>query len=151
MMVLCGISFMEASVRSLLVVIDSCSLVRATPGEGLDQGIPGRTMVARGVALPPVGVILDVDSGWRDPEAERCASSSSAMDSRRRGAAGTRCLTWLDGLAQGGGVVWCHDGTDGRNKRFMRILTLKIARRFDGGDGFCSVCMRYLLRVYYTG
>jgi hypothetical protein len=35
--------------------------------------------------------------------------------------------------------------------KFMRILTLKIARRFDGGDGFCSVCMRHSLSVYYTG
>jgi hypothetical protein len=35
--------------------------------------------------------------------------------------------------------------------RFMQILTLKIARRFDGGDGFCSVCTRNSLRVYYTG
>jgi hypothetical protein len=31
--------------------------------------------------------------------------------------------------------------------KFMRIFTLKIAWRFDGGDGFCSVCMRYSLRV----
>jgi hypothetical protein len=36
-------------------------------------------------------------------------------------------------------------------RRFIQILTLKIARRFDRGDGFCSVCMRYSLRVYYTG
>jgi hypothetical protein len=34
---------------------------------------------------------------------------------------------------------------------FMRILTLKIAQRFDGGDGFGSVCMRHSLSVYYTG
>jgi hypothetical protein len=34
--------------------------------------------------------------------------------------------------------------------KFMQILTLKIAQRFDGGDGFCSVCMRHLLSVYYT-
>jgi hypothetical protein len=31
---------------------------------------------------------------------------------------------------------------------FMRIFILKIARRFIGGDGFCSVCMRHSLRVY---
>jgi hypothetical protein len=31
---------------------------------------------------------------------------------------------------------------------FMRIFTMKIARWFDGGDGFCSVCMRHSLRVY---
>jgi hypothetical protein len=34
---------------------------------------------------------------------------------------------------------------------FMWILTLKIAWRFDGGDGFCSVYMRHLVRVYFTG
>jgi hypothetical protein len=57
---------------------------------------------------------------------------------------------WLDGLVQGGGAVWCHGGTDGRIDRVMRILFLKIARRFDGGDGLYSVCMRHLLSVYYT-
>jgi hypothetical protein len=31
---------------------------------------------------------------------------------------------------------------------FMRILILKIARRFVGDDDFCSVCMRHSLRVY---
>jgi hypothetical protein len=30
---------------------------------------------------------------------------------------------------------------------FMRIFILKIARRFDGGDDFCSVCMRQSLSV----
>jgi hypothetical protein len=34
---------------------------------------------------------------------------------------------------------------------FMQIFTLKIAQRFDGGDGFCSVCMRCSPKVYYTG
>jgi hypothetical protein len=63
MMALCTIFFVDASARSLLVVIDFCSLVRATPGETLDPGLPGRAMAARGIALPPVGVVLDVDSG----------------------------------------------------------------------------------------
>jgi hypothetical protein len=31
--------------------------------------------------------------------------------------------------------------------KFMRILTLKIARRFDDGDDICSVYMRYYLSV----
>jgi hypothetical protein len=31
--------------------------------------------------------------------------------------------------------------------KFMRILTMKVAWRFNGGDDFCSVYMRYLLRV----
>jgi hypothetical protein len=31
--------------------------------------------------------------------------------------------------------------------KFMRILTLKIAWRFDGGDVFCSMYMRYSLSV----
>ena len=35
-----------------------------------------------------------------------------------------------------------------RTTKFMRIFTLKIARRFDGGDGFCSVYMRCSLKVY---
>jgi hypothetical protein len=80
--------------------------------------------VARDVVLPPVGIVLEVDSGWRDPEAERCASLSSAMDSRWRGAAETRCMTWLDGLAQGGGDVWCHGGTDGRNDNVYADINL---------------------------
>jgi hypothetical protein len=74
-------------------------------------------MAACGVTLHLWSSFMDVDFGWRDPEAERCASSSSAIDSWRRGAAGTHCLTWLDGLKLGGGVVWCHGGTDARNDR----------------------------------
>jgi hypothetical protein len=31
--------------------------------------------------------------------------------------------------------------------KFMKILTLKIAWRFDGGDDFCRVYMRYSLSV----
>jgi hypothetical protein len=30
---------------------------------------------------------------------------------------GTCRLTWLDGLVQGGGAIWCHGGIDGRNDR----------------------------------
>jgi hypothetical protein len=30
----------------------------------------------------------------------------------QRGAARTCYLRWLDGLAQGGGAVWCHGGID---------------------------------------
>jgi hypothetical protein len=33
-------------------------------------------------------------------------------------------------------------------RKFMWILTLKIARWFDEGDNFSSVCMRCSLRVY---
>jgi hypothetical protein len=32
----------------------------------------------------------------------------------RRGVAGSLCLTGFDGLAQGGGAVWCRGGIDGR-------------------------------------
>jgi hypothetical protein len=35
-----------------------------------------------------------------------------------------------------------------RTTKIMLIFILRIARWFDGGDGFCSVCMRYLLRTY---
>jgi hypothetical protein len=31
---------------------------------------------------------------------------------------------------------------------FMRIFILKIAQRFVGDDGFCSMCMRHSLRIY---
>jgi hypothetical protein len=56
-------------------------------------------------------------------------------------------MDWRRVVALFGAMVAPMAGTT----RFMRILTLKIARRFDGGDGFYSVCMRYSLRVYYTG
>jgi hypothetical protein len=66
-------------------VIDFCFLVRATPGETLDPGLPGRMMAAHGIVLPLVGVVFgywiwfkgscggvvcislvrDVDSWWR--------------------------------------------------------------------------------------
>jgi hypothetical protein len=32
--------------------------------------------------------------------------------------------------------------------KIMLIFIPRIARRFDGGDGFCSVCMRCSLRTY---
>jgi hypothetical protein len=38
-------------------------------------------------------------------------------------------------------------GSMARTTEFMWIFTMKIARRFDGGDGFCSVCMMNSLRV----
>jgi hypothetical protein len=56
-MALCAISFVETSARSLLVVIDICSLVR-DPVKTLDPGIPRRMMAARGVVLLLVGVIF---------------------------------------------------------------------------------------------
>jgi hypothetical protein len=43
---------MDASARILPMVFDFCSIVRATPGETLDLGLPGRTMVAHIVDLP---------------------------------------------------------------------------------------------------
>jgi hypothetical protein len=52
-----------------------------------------------------------------------------------------------DGCAQGGDIVWRHGDIDGETTRFMQIFIVKIARRFDGGDGFYSVCMRYSLSV----
>jgi hypothetical protein len=39
------------------------------------------------------------------------------IESWRHGAAGICCLTWLDGLPQSGGAVWCHGGINGRNDR----------------------------------
>jgi hypothetical protein len=71
------ISFLEASVWSFFVVIDSCLLVRATLGETLNLGLPDWMMVAFSVALPLVGVIFGVDTGWRVSEAVRCSSTTS--------------------------------------------------------------------------
>jgi hypothetical protein len=59
------------------VVIDSCLLVRATPGETLNQGLLDWMMVAFSVALPLVGVVFGVDTGWRIPEAVWCSSTTS--------------------------------------------------------------------------
>jgi hypothetical protein len=47
-------------------------------------------------------------------------------------------------VAPSGVVVTSIAGTT----KFMRISTLKIARRFNKGNDFCCVCMRYSLRVY---
>jgi hypothetical protein len=45
----------------------------------------------------------------------------------RHGATGTLCLTILDGLGQGDGVVWCRGGIDGRpNKVNAYIPVLKM-------------------------
>jgi hypothetical protein len=67
--------------------------------------------------------------------------------SQRLGAAESQRRTWAEMRAQGGGVVWRHGSVIGRIGNFMWILTLKIAWRFDGGDNFCSVYMRYSLSV----
>jgi hypothetical protein len=71
------ISSLEASVWSFFVVIDSYLLVRATPGETLNLGLPDWMTVAFSVALPLVGVVFGVDTGWRIPEAVRCSSTTS--------------------------------------------------------------------------
>jgi hypothetical protein len=71
------ISSLEASVWSFFVVIDSSLLVRATPGKTLNLGLPDWITVAFGVALPLVGVVFGVDTGWRDSEALQCSSTTS--------------------------------------------------------------------------
>jgi hypothetical protein len=71
------ISFLEASVWSFFVVTDSCLSVRATPGETLNLGLPDWMTVAFSVALPLVGVVFGVDTGWRVSEAVRCSSTMS--------------------------------------------------------------------------
>jgi hypothetical protein len=68
---------LEASVWSFFVATDSCLLVRATPRETLNLGLPDWMTVAYGVALPLVGVVFGVDTGWRDSEAVRCSSTTS--------------------------------------------------------------------------
>jgi hypothetical protein len=153
-MALCAIFFMEVSARSLIVVIDLCSLVRGTLGETLDPGLPGRTMVVHDIILPHVGIIFGCWF-WLEGSCGRavCIFLVGDIECWRRGAAGTCCMTWLDGLAQGGGLVVLFGAMVAPMAgmtEFMRIFTLNIARWFDGGDVFCSVCMRYSLRVYYT-
>jgi hypothetical protein len=68
---------LEASVWSFFCGDRSCLLVRATPGETLNLGLPDWMTVAFSVALPLVGVVFGVGTGWRIPEAVRCSSTSS--------------------------------------------------------------------------
>jgi hypothetical protein len=58
------------------------------------------------------------------------------------GGHGLRCARRVVGLF--GAMAASMAGTT----EFMQILILKIARRFVGDDGFCSVCMRHSLGVY---
>jgi hypothetical protein len=54
---------------------------------------------------------------------------------------------WLDSRrveALCGVVVTSTTGT----MKIKLIFILRISQRFDGGDGFCSVCMRCSLRTY---
>jgi hypothetical protein len=55
------------------------------------------------------------------------------------GGHGLRCVRREEPLS--GAMVASSAGLS----KFMRILTLKIAWRFDRGDDFCSVYMRYSL------
>jgi hypothetical protein len=56
-----------------------------------------------------------------------------------RGLMDSRRVAALSGI-----IVTSTAGTT----KIMLIFILRIARRFDGGDGFCSVCMRCSLRTY---
>jgi hypothetical protein len=47
-------------------------------------------------------------------------------------------------VALSGVMVTAMAGTT----KIVLIFILRIARRLDGGDGFCSVCMRCSLRTY---
>jgi hypothetical protein len=58
---------------------------------------------------------------------------------------GLRCAHRVVGLF--GAMAASMAGTT----EFMQILILKIARRFVGDGGFCSLCMRHSLRVYKHG
>jgi hypothetical protein len=53
------------------------------------------------------------------------------------GGHGLRCARRVVGMF--GAMVASMAGTT----EFMRILILKIVRRFVGNNGFCSVCMRH--------
>jgi hypothetical protein len=44
--------------------------------------------------------------------------------------------------------VWRHGGVDGRPGRGHADLCPKDGPAVDGGDDFCSMCMRYSVRVY---
>jgi hypothetical protein len=68
-------------------------------------------------------------------------------EARRHGATESRRPVCDDGRTHGGGALSCCGGIDVGTMKFMRIFTLKIAQRLGGGDGFCSMCMRYSLRV----
>jgi hypothetical protein len=54
---------------------------------------------------------------------------------------GLRCVRSEEALS--GAMVASSAGWT----KFMWILTMKISWRFDGGDDFCSVYMRYSLSV----
>jgi hypothetical protein len=82
--------------------------------------------VAFSVALPLVGVIFGVDTGWRVSEAVQCSSTTSTT--LGLGSVAQRGLG-VDGFAQGGGDVWRHGGVDGRsNKIIAEIYALKKMR-----------------------
>jgi hypothetical protein len=58
---------------------------------------------------------------------ERCASTSSKIASICGVVQQGLCLTGLDGIAQGGGAIWCRGGIDGRPAKVnAKIHVLKM-------------------------
>jgi hypothetical protein len=77
---------------------------------------------------------IDVDESWRRGAMESLCDGHVLMGSH------------MEGVMYGFVVA-----SSARLAKFIRILTFEIARRFDGGCGFCGVCKTCLLRVWLTG
>ena len=100
-------------------------------------------MVTSGVANPLEGIGFGAAVDYLGLEVDRWCGVfllRRQHGSRQRGAAGVRC-------GYGGRTCagrWTLPGVvvtpSVRPTKFMRILTLKIDRRFEGGDGFSGVC-----------
>jgi hypothetical protein len=119
------------------------------PGETLDLGLPDWMMATREVGLPAGGIVF-WSRPWLELVLRWSGMSLSVLTTVRLGGLVPQSLDGVYRLrcehreeALFGAMVASSAGST----KFMWILTLKIAWRFDGGVNFCSVYMRYSLSV----
>jgi hypothetical protein len=114
----------------------------------IDLGLLGRTMATLSMSLTLWGIVFELVM-----PGEVCWwSGVSSTTSTVAGLGGVVQRVLGDGrvmvdsrmeVALSSVVASSAAGTT----KIVQIFILKITRRFDGGDGFYSMCMRYWLRV----
>jgi hypothetical protein len=108
----------------------------------LDQMMPTwhrcsfRGSIIFGVLHRPEGLVDGFTGGavWHLPRRRRRVTS-----------------VWRSGVSTGDMAWWTRAGRWQVRWRLCGNLILKMAGCYNGGDGFCSECKRWSLRVYYTG
>jgi hypothetical protein len=115
----------------------------SSPRLGCSGAIPGspRTDASDARCHSPLRAsFLEQTLAGGGSEVERRVSSHiNDGGSQQRGATEFRRRMHVEVCTPGGGTFCSHGGIIGRIRKFMHILTLKMALRYDGGGDSC-VC-----------